>query len=291
MISKKKTALLVTFVAIIIVALNSFYVVGQTEQAIVLQFGEPIREVTTSGLKVKVPFIQNLEYYDNRLLKLDVTAQSMLLNDKKRLEVDSFTRYRIVEPVKFYKTVLTEKQAESKLQEIVSSSVRKVLGKITLKELLSDKRNQIMKDISEAVKVEATQIGVSIADVRIRRADLPLDVLKSMNERMIADREKEATSERAQGEKAAIEIRAKADMESVIIVAEAQKEADILKGQGDKEAINVLTKIANADPKFYAFYRSLEAYRKSLASSNTSLVVSPDSEFFEFFKKSIKSGR
>lgn len=288
MTNKKNMALLIAALAIVIIAINSFYVVGQTEQVIVLQFGEPVREVTTPGLKMKIPFIQNLVYYDNRLLKLDVTAQSMLLNDKKRLEVDSFTRYKIVEPVKFYKTVLTEKQAESKLQEIVSSSVRKVLGKITLKQLLSDKRNKIMKDISETVKIESSQIGVSIGDVRIKRADLPLDVLKSMNERMIADREKEATSERAQGEKASVEITTNADMESTIIVAQAQKEAEILKGQGDQEAINILTKIANADPKFYAFYRSLEAYKKSLGSPDTSLILSPDSEFFEFFKKSVK---
>lgn len=290
MISKKNITLIVAFLALIIVALSSLYIVGQTEQAIVLQFGEPVREVTSPGLKAKIPFIQNVTYYDNRLLKLDITAQSMLLNDKKRLEVDSFTRYKITEPVKFYKTVLTERQAESKLREIVNASVRNVLGRITLKELLSDKRNQIMKDISESAKKEAKQIGVSIADVRIRRADLPYDLLKSMNDRVIADRQKEATFERAQGKKAAIEIKAKADMESVIIVAEAQKEADILKGQGDQEAISIMTKIANADPKFYAFYRSLEAYRKSL-KSDTSLVLSPDSEFFEFFKKSVKVGK
>ncbi|MDR1694581.1 MAG: protease modulator HflC [Lactobacillaceae bacterium] len=291
MISKTKISAFIALAVAAFIAFNSLYVVGQTEQAIVLQFGEPMREETTPGLKAKVPFIQNVVFYDNRLLRLDPSAQSMLLNDKKRLEVDSFTRYKIVDPLKFYKTVRMERQAESKLQEIVNSSVRKVLGKITLQELLSEKRNQIMKDISEAVKGEAKQIGVSIADVRIRRADLPLEVLKSMNERMIADREKEATFERAQGEKAAIEIKAKADMESVIIVAEARKKAEILKGEGDQEAISILTKIANSDSKFYAFYRSLEAYRKSLASSDTSLIISPESEFFEFFKKSIKTGK
>lgn len=287
-ISKKITALLTVLFALVIIALNSFYIVSQPEQAIVLQFGEPMREITTPGLKMKVPFIQNVVFYDNRLLRLDPPAQSVLLNDKKRIDVDSFTRYQIVDSLKFYKTVRTEMQARSKLEEIVNSSVRKVLGKVALQDLLSGKRTQIMKDISEGVKIDAAQIGVSVADVRIRRADLPVDVLQAINERMKAERERDAKEARAQGQQVAKQIRAEADKEKVIILAEAEKQSEILKGQGDNEAISIITGIANADPRFYSFYRSLEAYKKSIANSETNLVISPDSEFFEFFKRSIR---
>ena len=183
---KVKIALAGVLVVILFVLANSLYVVSQTEQAIVLQFGEPMRVVKEPGLKIKVPFIQNVVFYDNRLLNLDPPAQEVVLNDKKRLDVDSFTRYRIVEPLRFYKTVRTEAQARSKLEEIVNSSVRKILGRVTLQELLSQKRTKIMADISSAVKVDAEQIGVNVADVRIRRADLPIEVLQAINARMNA---------------------------------------------------------------------------------------------------------
>ncbi|MBR6327753.1 MAG: protease modulator HflC, partial [Alphaproteobacteria bacterium] len=159
---------------VLITVTQSLYTVQQFEQAIVLQFGEPVRVVKEPGLKIKTPFIQNVIYYDTRLLNLDPPAQEIVLGDKKRLDVDSFTRYQIVDPLKFFKTVRTEYQAQSKLEEIVNSSVRNVLGRITLKELLSEKRSQIMADISSAVKKDASQIGVQVAEVRIRRADLPM---------------------------------------------------------------------------------------------------------------------
>ena len=168
---KTKFTLIAAAVAIVFVLFNSLYILPQTEQAIVLQFGEPVRLVKEPGLKFKVPFIQNVVFYDNRLLNLDPPAQEIVLNDKKRLDVDSFTRFRIIDPLKFYQTVRTEEQARSKLKEIVNSSVRKILGRTTLQELLSQKRTQIMSDISAAVKTDAQQIGVSVADVRIRRAD------------------------------------------------------------------------------------------------------------------------
>lgn len=287
-ISKGKIYLLIVVAALIFVALNSLYIVKQAEQVIILQFGEPMRVVSEPGLNAKVPFIQNIVSYDKRLLRLDPPAQSIILNDQKRLEVDSFTRYQIVDPLRYYKTVKTEYQATSKLEEIVGSSVRRVLGKISLSELLSEKRNQIMKDIRDGVKSDAEQIGVRVIDVRIRRADLPGSVLQSINERMKAERDREAKEFRAQGEQKAKEITAEADKEKVIILAEANKKSEILRGQGDKDAIAILTKSANTDPKFYAFYRSLEAYKKSITNQDTSLVISPESEFFEFFKKTIK---
>lgn len=273
---------------IVFLVATSVYIVNQAEQAIVLQFGRPVRLVQEPGLKIKIPFIQNVVFYDTRLLNLDPPAQEVVLNDKKRLDVDSFTRYKIVDPIKFYKTVRTEFQAQSKLAEIVNSSVRKILGRITLQELLSDKRTKIMNDISAAVKVDAAQIGVSVADVRIRRADLPLEVLQAINARMKTEREREAKEFRAQGSQEAQKIKASADKEKTIILANAEKKAQIIRGQGDEKAIEIWNQAAGQDINFYNFYRSLEAYKNALANGKSSMVLSPESDFFQFFKKAMK---
>lgn len=285
--SNKIQAVIVGIVVLLVfLGSESLFVVNQTEQAIVLQFGEPMREIKTPGLKLKIPFIQRVVIYENRLLNLDPPAQEVVLNDKKRLDVDSFTRYRIVDPLKFYQTVRTEVQAQSKLEEIVNSSVRKVLGRITLQELLSQKRTQIMADISKAVKTDAEQIGVSVADVRIRRADLPLEVLQAINARMKTERERDAKEFRATGQQEAQKIRAAAEKEQAVIIADAEKQAQIIRGEGDSQAIEIWNKAAGQDAGFFAFYRSLEAYKKSLGSdkSDTFMVISPNSEFFEYFQ-------
>ncbi len=287
MSEKVKYYLLVSLAVLVIIGAASFYVVPQTRQAIVLQFGEPVRLIKEPGLKIKIPFIQNVVFYDNRLLDLDPPAQEIVLNDKKRLDVDSFTRFRIVEPLKFYQTVRTEEQARSKLKEIVNSSVRKILGRTTLAELLSQQRTKIMADISNAVKTDAAQIGVSVADVRIRRADLPIEVLQAINTRMKAERERDAKKFRGEGQQQAQQIRAQAEKERTIILAEADREAQITRGEGDREAIEIWNKAAGVDPQFYAFYRSLEAYKKSLGQGGTSMVLSPNAEFFDFFAKSL----
>ncbi len=267
---------------------SSAYIVYQPEQAIVLQFGEPVRWVKEPGLKFKVPLIQNVVFYDTRLLNLDPPAQEVVLNDKKRLDVDSFTRYQIVDPLKFYQTVKTETQARSKLEEIVNSSLRKVLGRVTLTELLSQQRTQIMADISKTVKKDAEAIGVSVADVRIRRADLPMEVMQAINERMKTERQRDAKEFRAKGQQKAQNIRATADKEAAIIVAEAEKQSQILRGEGDKESVAIWNKIVGQDVDFYEFYRSLEAYRKSLGDNETSLVLSPDSQFFKYFNTTLR---
>jgi membrane protease subunit HflC len=274
--------------AALILLFSSVYLVYQPEQAIVLQFGEPVRLVNEPGLKFKVPFIQNVVFYDSRLLNLDPPAQEVVLNDKKRLDVDSFTRYRIIDPLKFYQTVRTEEQARSKLAEIVNSSLRKVLGRVTLTELLSEQRTQIMQDISSTVKKDAEAIGVSVADVRIRRADLPIEVMQAINHRMRTERERDAKEFRAKGQQQAQNIRATADKEATIIVAEAEKNAQITRGEGDNEAVKLWNKTVGQDVDFYEFYRSLDAYRKSLAVDDTSLVLSPDSAFFKYFNKMMK---
>lgn len=278
----------VVIAAAVIVLLSSAYIVYQPEQAIVLQFGEPMRVVKDAGLKFKVPFVQNVVFYDTRLLNLDPPAQEVVLNDKKRLDVDSFTRYKIIDPLKFYKTVRTENQARGKLAEIVNSSLRKVLGRVTLTELLSQKRTQIMADISATVKKDAEAIGVSVADVRIRRADLPIEVMQAINDRMKTERQRDAKEFRAKGQQQAQNIRATADKEATIIVAEAEKNAQITRGEGDKQAVQLWNKTVGQDVDFYDFYRSLDAYRKSLSDDETSLVLSPDSEFFKFFNRSME---
>ena len=274
--------------AVIVILFETMFIINQTEQAIVLQFGEPIREIKQAGLKFKIPFIQKVVVYDNRLLNLEPPAQEVVLNDKKRLDVDNFTRYRIVDPLKFYQTVRNEYQARSKLEEIVNSSVRKVLGRITLQELLSSKRTQIMADISKAVKVDAEQIGVSVADVRIRRADLPVEVLQAINARMKTEREREAKEFIAQGSQEAQKIKASADKEKTIILANAEKQAQIIRGQGDEKAIEIWNNAAGKDIAFFNFYRSLEAYKNALANGNSSMVLSPESDFFQFFRKAMK---
>jgi len=280
----------VFFAAVLTLLLSATYIVYQSEQAIVLQFGEPIRVVREPGLKFKVPFVQNVVFYDARLLNLDPPAQEVVLNDKKRLDVDSFTRYKIIDPLKFYQTVRTENQARSKLAEIVNSSLRKVLGRITLTELLSEQRTQIMNDISNTVKKDAQAIGVSVADVRIRRADLPREVMQAINDRMKTERQRDAKEFRAKGQQEAQNIRAKADKEATIIIAEAEKNAQITRGEGDQEAVNLWNRTVGQDVEFYDFYRSLDAYRKSLSDTDTSLVLSPDSDFFKFFNNGMKNG-
>lgn len=230
-------------------------------------------------------------FYDARLLNLDPPAQEVVLNDKKRLDVDSFTRYRIIDPLKFYQTVRTEEQARSKLAEIVNSSLRKVLGRVTLTELLSEQRTQIMQNISSTVKKDAEAIGVSVADVRIRRADLPIEVMQAINHRMRTERERDAKEFRAKGQQQAQNIRATADKEATIIVAEAEKNAQITRGQGDKDAVTLWNRTVGQDVDFYEFYRALDAYKKSLAAEDTSLVLSPDLAFFKYFNKMMKANQ
>lgn len=285
----KKNLNLILFglgVALILIS-QSLYIVNQPEQAIVLQFGDPVRLVQEPGLKFKIPFIQNVVFYDKRLLNLEPPAQQVVLKDKKRLDVDTFLRYRIVAPLTFYKTVRNEYQAQNRLQEIVNSSARNVLATFTLKELLSDKRTIIMKRISEAVKTDAAQLGVEVADVRIRRADLPIQLSQAINDRMKTERIREAKGYRATGEKEAQKTRAEADKQATITVATAEKNAQKIKGEGDKMATEIWNKATSADPEFYAFYRSLEAYRNSF-DKDTSLVLAPEGEFFHFFAKSLK---
>lgn len=266
-----------------IVAFTSLYVVSQVQQAIVLQFGEPKAAVKDPGLKVKMPW-QNVIYYDKRVLDLDPPKQQVILSDQKRLDVDSYARFKIVDPLLFYQTVRDELGARSRLSPIINSSLRRVLGNETLLSILSDQRIQIMASIRAQANDGARPLGMELVEVRIRRADYPEETSLNIYNRMKSEREREAKEFRAQGQEEAQKIRADADKQRVVIVAEAKKQSEILRGQGDAEAIKIYADAFGQDPEFFAFYRSMQAYRNAMKSGDTTMVLSPDSDFFKYFK-------
>lgn len=266
-----------------IVAYTSLYVVTQVQQAIVLQFGAPIAAVKDPGLKVKLPW-QNVVYYDKRVLDLDPPKQQVILSDQKRLDVDSYARFKIVDPLLFYQTVRDELGARSRLSPIINSSLRRVLGNETLLAILSDQRIGIMSSIRQQANDGARPLGMELVEVRIRRADYPEETSLNIYNRMKSERDREAKEFRAQGQEEAQKIRADADKQRVVIVAEAKKQAEILRGQGDAEAIKIYADAFGQDPEFFAFYRSMQAYRNAMKSGDTTMVLSPDSDFFRYFK-------
>jgi membrane protease subunit HflC len=283
--SPKFIASIVALLIVVTVVSNTVFILNETEQAIVLQFGETKQVYQEPGLKFKVPFIQNVVVYDKRVLDLDPPVQQVILSDQKRLDVDSFVRFIIKDPLKFFQAVGNEEVANQRLNTVVNSSLRRVLGNVTLIAVLSEQRVDIMNSIQRRVGEEAQKIGVEIVDVRIRRADLPLETSQAIFARMRSEREREANEFRAEGEEQAQEIRSKADRERTVILAEAEREAQILRGEGDKEALTILAKETSRDPRFYGFYRSLEAYKTSMKADDTTMVLSPDSEFFKYFNQ------
>lgn len=282
---KRNTMILLgaLLVVVAVIALDSLFVVHQTQQAIVMQFGEPKNVITTPGLKLKVPFVQNVVVYDKRVLDLDPPAESVILADQKRIEVDTFTRFYIANPLRFFQAVTTEAQAKSRLGDIVNSSLRRVLGNMTLPAVLSPERDAIMSQIREQVDTEASALGLAVTDVRIRRADLPEETSQAIYARMQSERQREASEARAQGQELAQQIRSRAERERVVIVAEAQRKAQVSRGEGDSDAIRIYAEAFNRDLEFYSFYRSLQAYRHSLRDSDTTFVLSPNSDFFRYF--------
>lgn len=267
----------------LLVLANSLFIVTQRDQALVLRFGEYKRTVKEPGLHFKVPFLDNVLVYDARVLDLDPPAESVLLSDQKRLEIDTFARYRIEDPLKFYQAVRSESTAQQRLNTFVNSALREQLGKTTLVDLLSAKRDELMNSIRDEVNKNAQPLGMAIVDVRIRQADLPVQTSEAIYQRMRSERQREAAEFRAQGEEQAQQIRSHADREVTVIEANAQRDADIIRGEGDKQAIKIYADAYNKDADFYAFYRSLQAYRQSLANDDTTMLLSPDSEFFRYF--------
>ena len=279
----------VIVVAAIVLA-SSVFIVHQTQQALVLQFGDPKREVIDPGLKFKMPFIQDVVYFESRILDLDPPKQQVILADQKRLDVDSYARFRITDPLEFYKTVRNERGARSRLSTIINSALRRVLGNETLVGILSTNRVAIMANIRGQVNTAVDRLGIEIVEVRLRRADYPEETSQNIFNRMKSEREREAREFRAEGAEAAQQIRADADKQRVVLVAKAKQAAETLRGEGDGEAIKIYADAFGQDPEFYSFYRSMLAYRKAMADEDTTLVLSPDSDFFRFFKD-ITGGR
>lgn len=278
------------FIAAIIVILlgvavsATVFTVDEKQQVIVMQFGNPKRVIQDPGLHFKIPFIQNAQYYEKRVLNLDPPSESVLLTDQKRVLVDTFARYRIQDPLRFFQTVRSIPNANQRLSAIVNASTRGVLGNATLASVLSTDRTPILQEIQEQVNEGAANFGIAILDVRLRRADLPDETVQSVYARMRSEREREAAEFRAQGQELAQRITAAADRETTVIIAEATRESEILRGQGEGARTQILNDAYGQDSEFFNFYRSMQAYEASLANDSTYLVLSPDSEFFDFFK-------
>ena len=266
----------------------SVFVVKEINQAIVLQFGDPKRIITTPGIQVKIPFIQNVVFLDRRILSLDPAPEEVIASDQKRLIVDAFARFKIVDPLKFYISVGNERVARSRLATIINSRLRSVLGKQSLATLLSKDRAKQMALIQEGVNNEAEKFGIEIIDVRIKRADLPQANSEAIFRRMQTEREREAKEFRAKGAEMAVTITSTADKEVTVILANANKESEIMKGEGDGLRNKIFADAFGRDPEFFAFYRAMQAYEKALIGGETSLILSPEGDFFKFFG-SIKS--
>lgn len=278
--------LLVLGIAVVVVGvvgLNTLFTVHQTQQALVLQFGEPKRIVQEPGLNVKIPFIQNVVYLDKRILSLDAPPEEVITSDQKRIVVDGFSRFRITDALRFYQTVGNENIARSRLAGLVNSSLRNVLGEVELLTLVSGERFSLMRQITDSVNAGASSLGIQVVDVRIKRADLPPENSQAIYRRMQTEREREAKEARARGAEEALRIRSRADRDRTVLLAEAQKQSEILRGEGDGARARIFNDAAQQNPEFYAFYRSLQAYRQSLTGDGTSMVLSPDSDFFQFF--------
>lgn len=289
---------LVILAAIAVIAYLSVFIVYQTEMALVLRFGDPVRVVNAPtapnlnvsdtadgqpGLYTKLPLIDNVIFFEKRILDLDSPPLEIIAADQKRLVVDAFARYKIIDPLLFFQSVGTIQGAQSRLSQFLNSSVRRVLGEATFIQLVRDQRADLMARITEQVDREAAGIGVELVDVKIRRADLPAENSAAIYQRMQTERQREATEIRAQGEEAARRIRAGADRTATVIIAEANGESERLRGDGDAEVNRVFAEAYGKDPDFFAFYRAMLAYQQGLMPSDTRLVIAPDSDFFRYF--------
>ena len=277
------TLMLVLIGLAAIAAYLTLFTVYQTQQALVLEFGKPKRLVTTPGLNYKIPFIQNVEFFDKRLLDLDSAPQEVIASDQKRLVVDAFARWRITDPLLFYQAVGDERVARSRLGAVLEASLRRVLGSSNFEAVVRDKRDALMQDITQQVNAEAKGLGITVVDVRIKRADLPEANSLAIFRRMQTERQRQAAEIRAQGEEASRRIRATADRQVTVLKAEATGESERTRGAGDSEKNRVFADAFGQDPDFFAFYRSMQAYEAALKSEDTRLLLSPSSQFFQYF--------
>ena len=260
------------------------YRVPQWMQAIVVQLGEPVRTVQEPGFYFKIPFIQNVLYFDKRLLDYDASPRELLTKDKQQLVVDNYSRWRIRDPLQFYRTVRSEAGAQLRLDDVIYSIVRENLGRHTLREIMNEKRTEVMTEVTKESDAKARDYGIEVADVRIKRADLPEKNELNVFNRMRTERERLAKKFRAEGDEEARKIRSESDKEVQILTAEARKQAEITRGQGDAHAVKIFADAYGRDPEFYQLVRTLEAYRNSI-TEGTTLILSPDSEFFRYLKQ------
>ena len=275
-------------VVIGVVIFQSLFIVQEINQAIVLQFGDPKKIISKAGLNFKLPFIQNVVFLDKRILNLDNAPQEVIASDQKRLIIDAITRFQITDPLKFYISVGNERVARSRLSTIINSRIRGVLGTQELATLLSTDRTKQMAIIQSDVNKEAKSFGIKIIDVRIKRADLPPANSDAIYKRMQTEREREAKEFRAEGAEIAQKIRSTADKDVTVLLANANKKSEIMKGEGDGQRNKIFASAFGRDPQFFAFYRAMQAYEKALIGGETSMVLSPDSEFFKYFGKAMK---
>lgn len=268
------------------VAFNSFFIVDQAQQALVVQLGSPVREIKEPGLAAKIPFFQNVIFLSKRVLELPGESGLIITQDRKNIIVDAFARYRISDPLQFYKAVSgSEELARARLTPILNASLRRVLGEQQFQALLSGERGTLMRSIRDELAAGAKALGVQIVDVRIQRSDLPESNLPAVFNRMRAERQRVAEGSRAEGDQKAQELRSAADREVTIIKATATQKADILRGEGEGERNRILGLAYGRDAEFFAFFRSLQAYEEAMAGENTTMVLSPNSPFFRYFQR------
>ena len=271
---------------VLVVVSSTLFTVHQTQQVLITQFGQPIRVINQPGLQAKIPFIQQVIAFDRRLLDYDAVGEELILGDQRRLIVDTFTRYRITNPLVFFQTAgATEAGIRGSLSRIVSSALRSVLGNEPLLSVMSSDRARIMAEIQRRVNEEARRFGIEIADVRIRRTDLPEENTQAILNRMQSERERVAREARAEGAEVAVRVRAGAERERTVLLAEAQAQSDVLRGQGEQEAIRLFADAFQRDPQFFQFWRTMQAYRESFSDGESRLLLSPDSEFFRYFRE------
>jgi membrane protease subunit HflC len=285
--SKKAVAVTILIIFILIGMKGALFTVDEREQAIILQLGKHVRTIQEPGLYFKVPLVQNILRFEDRILEYDASAAKIITADKKHLVVDNYARWKIIDPLKFYETVRNEFGAQARLDDIVFSELREELARHTLTEIVSLRREMLMDKVGEKCDQKAREYGIQIIDVRIKRADLPREVTHSVYARMKAERNRIAKKYRSEGEEEAVKIRAKADRERTILLAESYRKAEILRGAGDARAIKIYARAFGQDPEFYSFLRTLEVYKKSLAEETT-IVLSSDSELFRYLSPTRK---
>ena len=274
---------LIALVFLIALLSSSWFVVNQTQQAIIFQFRDVVRTIDKPGLHFKIPFVQTVAFFDKRVLAVDAPSQEIMMGEQKPLEVDAFARYRIISPLLFFQRLGNERIARDRLSSLLNASLRSVFGTIKMAAVLSPERDSVMEKIRNEVNAEGKDLGIEIVDVRIRRTDLPQKTGDAVFARMRSQREQEAEQIRSTGKQEALQITADADRQATVILAEAQGQAEKIKGEGDQKALGIMAEATSRDPSFFAFWRSLLAYREALKPDNTTFVLSPDSEFFRYF--------